>query len=98
MWESLLFIRVGQHQDHGLDQLHTKAIIYFNGKIQWMSPTVKKLSCRVDMTFFPRDIQVIRIIKSTTVNTVDFIKYQTMDTPKKCFPLDSTFRNNQTSS
>ena len=56
-----VYNEVGQHQDHGLDQLHTKAVIYFTGRIQWMSPLVKKLSCRVDMTFFPRDTQSCKI-------------------------------------
>ena len=50
--------RISQHQDHGLDQLHTKAIVNSAGRIQWMSPSVKRLSCHVDMTFFPYDTQV----------------------------------------
>ncbi|XP_028411625.1 acetylcholine receptor subunit alpha-type acr-16-like [Dendronephthya gigantea] len=52
-----VYNEVSTHLDHGLDQLHTKAIVYSTGKIKWMSPSVKKLSCHVDMTFFPHDTQ-----------------------------------------
>ncbi|XP_046847523.1 acetylcholine receptor subunit alpha-type acr-16-like isoform X3 [Xenia sp. Carnegie-2017] len=52
-----VYNEVSSQKNSGLDLLHTKAIVYFNGSIKWLSPSVKKLSCNVDMKFFPYDTQ-----------------------------------------
>lgn len=35
----------------------TKAEIYWNGQIIWRIPTILKSSCKIDVEYFPFDIQ-----------------------------------------
>ena len=38
--------------------LMTKAIIYWNGRILWEPPAIYKSSCKIDVEFFPFDMQM----------------------------------------
>ena len=52
------FGRAETRVDSGLDQFQTKAVVQYSGEVKWMAPAVMKLSCQVDVTYFPYDTQV----------------------------------------
>ena len=56
-----VYNEINRGQYSGLDQFQTRVVVNYDGKIQWMGPTVMRTSCQVDTKFFPFDTQTCRI-------------------------------------